>query len=113
MRVEVAGEFYVRVMPEADAVAAAARTLGHRTMNPDSLKDLVQGRFVDALGAVAAEMTMEHMHEKRGEYVRAVKARVADVLPRTAWSSRRCRSPISTRPTSSSSIRRTPSTPRA
>ena len=80
MRVEVAVEFYVRVMPEDDAVAAAARTLGHRTMNPDSLKDLVQGRFVDALGAVAAEMTMEHMHEKRGEYVRAVKARVADAL---------------------------------
>lgn len=80
MRVEVTVEFYVRVVPAEEGVAAAARTLGHRTMNPDSLKDLVQGRFVDAISSVAAEMTMEQMHEKRGEYVKQVKARLADTL---------------------------------
>ncbi len=80
MRVEVNVEFFVRVIPTAETVAAAARTLGNRTLNPESLKDLVQGRFVDAMGAVAATMTMEEIHEHRSDYIRGVKALVADSL---------------------------------
>ncbi len=80
MRVEVNVEFFVRVIPTAELVAAAARTLGSRTLNPESLKDLVQGRFVDAMGAVAATMTMEQIHENRSDYIRGVKALVADTL---------------------------------
>jgi uncharacterized membrane protein YqiK len=80
MRVEMSVEFFVRVIPTPEAVAAAARTLGNRTLNPDSLKDLVQGRFVDAMGSVAANMTMEEIHEKRSEYIRGVKSLVADSL---------------------------------
>jgi uncharacterized membrane protein YqiK len=80
MRVEVTVEFFVRVMPEPDAVATAARTLGQRTMNPESLKDLVQGRFVDAMGMVAATMTMEEMHEHRGKYIKGVRDQVAGSL---------------------------------
>src|SRR5688572_1979283 len=77
MRVDVTSEFYVRVKAEADAIAAAAQTLGQRTMQPESLKELVEGKFVDALRTVAAEMTMEEMHEKRGEYVKRVRAAAA------------------------------------
>jgi uncharacterized membrane protein YqiK len=77
MRVDVVAEFYVRVQATVDAIAAAARTLGQRTMQPDALKELVEGKFVDALRTVAAEMTMEEMHEKRGEYVKRVRAVVA------------------------------------
>jgi uncharacterized membrane protein YqiK len=80
MRVEVTVEFFVRVIPDLDSVAAAARSLGQRTMNPESLKDLVQGRFVDAMGQVAATMTMEEMHEHRGDYIRQVRDQVASVL---------------------------------
>ncbi len=80
MRVEVTVEFFVRVVPTAEAVAAAARTLGSRTLNPEKLKELVQGRFVDAMGMAAAEMTMEEMHEKRGAYIKNVKAQVAGAL---------------------------------
>ena len=80
MRVEVIVEFFVRVIPTAEAVATAARTLGNRTMNPESLRDLVQGRFVDAMGAVAARMTMEEIHEKRGEYIRSVRELVAATM---------------------------------
>jgi len=46
-------------------------------MQPESLKELVEGKFVDALRTVAAEMTMEEMHEKRGEYVKRVRAAAA------------------------------------
>src|SRR5688572_22353302 len=61
MRVDVTSEFYVRVQADADAIAAAAQTLGQRTMQQDLLKELVEGKFVDALRTVAAEMTMEEM----------------------------------------------------
>jgi uncharacterized membrane protein YqiK len=80
MRVDVVAEFYVRVHPSPEAVAAAAQTLGRRTMEPEALKELVEGKFVDALRSVAAEMTMEEMHERRGEYVKRVKAEAADAL---------------------------------
>ena len=77
MRVDVVSEFYVRVQAQVDAIAAAAQTLGQRTLEPETLKELVEGKFVDALRTVAAEMTMEEMHEKRGEYVKRVKSVVA------------------------------------
>jgi uncharacterized membrane protein YqiK len=77
MRVDVVSEFYVRVKADVDAIAAAAQTLGQRTMQPDALRELIEGKFVDALRTVAAEMTMEEMHEKRGDYVRLVRDAVA------------------------------------
>jgi uncharacterized membrane protein YqiK len=80
MRVDVIAEFYVRVAAEPAAVAAAAQTLGLRTLEPDQLKELVEGKFIDALRTAAAEMTMEELHEKRGQYVRRVRESVADDL---------------------------------
>lgn len=80
MRIEVVVEFFVRVIPTPESVAAAARTLGNRTLSPDSLKDLVQGRFVDAMGAVAARMTMEEIHENRSTYIQGVRELVAGTL---------------------------------
>lgn len=80
MRVELTVEFYVRVAPDVESVATAARSLGNRTMKPDQLKDLVQGRFVDAMGGAAAKMTLEHIHENRQEFVREVRKEVAESL---------------------------------
>ena len=80
MRVDVIAEFYVRVAAQPEAVAAAAQTLGQRTMEPEQLKELVEGKFVDALRTAAAEMTMEELHEKRGVYVRRVRDAVAEDL---------------------------------
>jgi len=80
MRIELEVEFYVRVVPTIEAVATAARTLGNRTMNPESLRDLIQGRFVDAMGAVTASMAMEEIHEKRSEFIKRIKEEVADSL---------------------------------
>tara|TARA_R110002126_G_C10490973_1_gene504691 strand:+ start:89178 stop:90875 length:1698 start_codon:yes stop_codon:yes gene_type:complete len=80
MRVELTVEFYVRVAPDIEAVATAARSLGNRTMKADQLKDLIQGRFVDAMGGAAAKMTLEHIHEHRQEFVKEVKKEVAESL---------------------------------
>ncbi|WP_449253615.1 flotillin family protein [Brevundimonas naejangsanensis] len=73
MRVDVLAEFYVRVQPSADAIASAAQTLGLRTMNPVELKELVEGKFVDALRSVAAELTMTELHEQRTHFVQKVQ----------------------------------------
>ena len=80
MRVDVIAEFYVRVQAGPDAVAAAAQTLGQRTLQPEQLEALIEGKFVDALRTVAAEMTMEELHEKRGEYVKRVRQVVSEDL---------------------------------
>jgi uncharacterized membrane protein YqiK len=80
MRTDVVAEFYVRVQPTPEAIANAAQTLGQRTMQPEALRELIEGKFVDALRSVAAEMTMDEMHEKRGEYVKRVRAAVAEDL---------------------------------
>ena len=73
LRIDVKAEFYVRVRPDAGAIAMAAQTLGMRTMNPEALKDLVEGKFVDALRSVAAGMTMNQLHEQRAEFVQKVQ----------------------------------------
>jgi uncharacterized membrane protein YqiK len=73
LRIDVKAEFYVRVKPDAQAIATAAQTLGMRTMNPDALKELVEGKFVDALRSVAAGMTMAQLHEQRAEFVQKVQ----------------------------------------
>ncbi len=80
MRIEVVAEFYLRVGPNKESVAAAAQSLGRRTMDAESLKELVQGRFVDALSTVAAQMAMDEMQEERGKYVKAVKDLVEHAL---------------------------------
>jgi len=73
LRIDVKAEFYVRVKPDAQSIATAAQTLGARTMHPEALKELVEGKFVDALRSVAAGMTMNQLHEQRSEFVQKVQ----------------------------------------
>jgi len=80
MRVDVMAEFYVRVKPTAESIATAAQTLGQKTMSPNELKNLVEGKFVDSLRAVAAEMAMEELHEKRVDFVQKVQQVVSEDL---------------------------------
>ncbi len=76
MRVDVQAEFYVRVKPTEESIADAAQTLGQKTLKPMELKELVEGKFVDALRAVAAEMSMEELHEQRTDFVQKVQSAV-------------------------------------
>ena len=73
LRIDVKAEFYVRVRPDASSIAMAAQTLGQRTMQPELLKDLVEGKFVDALRSVAAGMSMNELHEQRADFVQKVQ----------------------------------------
>jgi len=80
MRVDVAAAFFVRVKQLGESVSTAAQTLGRKTMEPSELKMLVEDKFVDALRATAATMTMKELQDKRREFVQAVQNAVAEDL---------------------------------
>jgi uncharacterized membrane protein YqiK len=80
MRVDIEAEFFVRVGAAREAVAAAAQTLGRRTMQEDGLRTLLEGKFASAMRTVAARMSLEEMHEQRGEFSNAVRELAAESL---------------------------------
>jgi uncharacterized membrane protein YqiK len=80
MRVDVAVDFYIRVRKDAEGVTIAAQSLGRKTGKPDELREMMQGKFVDALRATAAGMTLEMLHEQRSQFIQAVGKAVADSL---------------------------------
>lgn len=80
MRVDLVAEFFVRVIATKEGVSTAARTLGARTQDPMALKEIIQGRFVDAMASVAASMTMEEIHQDRVGYIRRVAEQAGQTL---------------------------------
>jgi uncharacterized membrane protein YqiK len=80
IRIDIVTEFFVRVVATEEGVSLAARTLGARTMDPMLLKEVIQGRLVDAMASVAASMTMDEIHQNRAGYVRQVSDLVRPVL---------------------------------
>ena len=114
MRVDIIAEFFVRVGASKAAVAAAAQTLGRRTLQEDGIRSLLEGKFASSMRMVAAQMTLEEMHEQRRDYanqVRDLAVRGAR-RQRPGAGERRYRRPRSNEPWNSS-IRRMPSTRKA
>jgi uncharacterized membrane protein YqiK len=80
MRIDITTEFSVRVVATEEGVSTAARTLGARTQDPMAMKEVIQGRLVDAMASVAASMTMDEIHQDRAGYVRHVAELVTGSL---------------------------------
>jgi flotillin len=80
MRVDAEMEFYVRVQPSVDGVATAAQALGSKSLNSEGIRNLLEGRFVDAMQAIAASSSMDALHERRAEFVRKVADLVRENL---------------------------------
>ncbi|MFK7966925.1 MAG: flotillin family protein [Burkholderiaceae bacterium] len=80
MRIDMEMEFYVRVQPTIDGVETAAQALGSKTLNADGIRNLLEGRFVDAIQSVAATQTMDTLHEHRAEFVQKVSGLLKDNL---------------------------------
>jgi uncharacterized membrane protein YqiK len=80
MRVDVVADFFVRVGSTREQVSRAAQTLGRRTLDPESARELFEGRFAAALRTAAAQMTLEDLHELRQDYAERVKAAAAEGL---------------------------------
>lgn len=73
MRVDITADFYIRVKKDIESIATAAQTLGSKTLTPDTLKQLIEGKLVDSLRSVASSMSMNDLHEKRSDFVQEVQ----------------------------------------
>lgn len=80
MRVDVGVEFYVSVQATEEGISRAAQTLGERTFDVDQLREMIEGKLVDGLRAVAARMTMDQLHEERAKFVQEVGNAVGNDL---------------------------------
>src|ERR1700722_12975607 len=80
MRVDVVADFFVRVGSTREQVSRAAQTLGRRTLDPESARELFEGRFAAALRTAPAQMSLEDLHELRQDYAERVKAAAAEGL---------------------------------
>ncbi|KUF10540.1 flotillin family protein [Pseudoponticoccus marisrubri] len=86
MRVDVGVEFYVSVSPTEEGVARAAQTLGSRTFDVEQLREMIEGKLIDGLRAVAAQMTMDQLHENRADFVQEVQNTVSEDLTKNGLS---------------------------
>ena len=80
MRVDLIAEFFLRVQPNPEAVALASQTLGRRAMQPEGIRDLFEGKFASALRAVAAELTLQEIHEQRSRFMARVREQASEAL---------------------------------
>jgi uncharacterized membrane protein YqiK len=80
MRVDIVAEFFVRVGASRQAVAAAAQTLGRRTLQEDGIRSLLEGKFASSMRMVAAQMSLEEMHEQRRDYANQVRDLASEAL---------------------------------
>jgi uncharacterized membrane protein YqiK len=80
MRINIETAFYVRVAGTKEGVALAAQTLGPRTLNPQSIQELMSGKFVDALRSAVAEMTLDELHSSSKKFTDRVAEMINDAV---------------------------------
>ena len=73
LRADVAAEFYIKVQKIREHILAAATSLGHRSVDAESVKLLVNQKLVSALRTVAATRPLHELHTKRDEFAQAVQ----------------------------------------
>jgi uncharacterized membrane protein YqiK len=73
LRVDIEAEFYIRVEARKENILMASRTLGERSLNPQTLKELEEGKLVGALRIVLAAWTWQDLDEKRQDFADAVQ----------------------------------------
>ncbi len=64
-RVDISVEFYIRVDPVDEQILRAARTLGDKSLTPETVKQLIEAKLVGALRSVAATKNMIELHQDR------------------------------------------------
>ncbi len=80
LRVDVRAEFYIKVLPDQDDVINAARSLGEKSVNNESVASLVFEKLVSALRSVAATKDLVEIHAQRDEFASAVQQLVTTDL---------------------------------
>lgn len=73
VRMDARAEFFLRVAQTPEAVSAAATTLGNIISDPEQLSAFFEGEFLGAMRTIAANMSMEDIHDNRAAFVEQVK----------------------------------------
>lgn len=68
LRVDIQAEFYVKIEPNEADVLKAVASLGDKTLTPQAVNSLLEGKLVGVLRSVAATMDLQELHEKRQEF---------------------------------------------
>lgn len=72
-RVDAAAQFFIRVAPNADAIARAAQSLGQNTNDLDAIRSLLEGKVQDTMRAITAGMDLIELHQSRASFVQKVQ----------------------------------------
>jgi uncharacterized membrane protein YqiK len=72
LRADVRAEFYVRVQPDEESIRNAARSLGDRMGDAESVRALVEDKLVSALRTVAATKNLEELNIERDKFMEQV-----------------------------------------
>jgi uncharacterized membrane protein YqiK len=80
LRADIKSEFYIKVQKDREAVVNAATSLGERSVNAATVKELVNEKLISALRTVAATRSLEDLNAKRDEFAEAVQKIVSSDL---------------------------------
>jgi len=80
LRADIEGEFFVRVMPNDEDIINAARSLGEKTGDEETIKKLIEDKLVRALRTAAAIRSLEELNTERDKFVKDVMSLVSDDL---------------------------------
>ena len=73
LRADVELDFYLYIEAEESSISVAAKHLGARSASPDELKQLIEGKFIDAMRTAAAQFTLEQLQSQRNTFVGQVQ----------------------------------------
>ncbi len=79
-RVDIGVEFYIKIQPNQEQILKASRSLGDRSTDAESVKELVEAKLVAALRSVAATMDLLELHQNRDTFSDSVQKALAEEL---------------------------------
>ena len=85
LRVDIEAQFYVKIEPNEQDVLNAVASLGDKTLEPDNVKALLEGKLVGILRSVAATMELQELHEKRQDFSDQVRESCKDDLEQNGF----------------------------
>ena len=78
IRIDIIAELYTHVGHTHEDLLTASRSLGEKTFDPDSVRDLLEAKIVSALRSYAATKTLSELHENRDSFAKDIKNQVLE-----------------------------------
>ena len=78
IRIDVVTELYTHVGYTSESLLTASRSLGQKTFDPDTVRNLLEAKIVSALRSYAATKDLAELHENRDTFARDIKSQVIE-----------------------------------